>query len=62
MDNLAIEWKHPGLLALTYRQHWVWHFTNRWSVNEGSGSSYVVEVRLVPPTGDKLVLPPRLRF
>ena len=60
--NLAIEWKRPKLLAISYKQGWIQRFTNRWSVNERQGSSYVVELRLVPPGGDEFALPERLRL
>jgi hypothetical protein len=62
LENLGIEWTRPKLLAISYKSAWIHHFTNRWSWSDGKGSSYVVELRLVPPAGNEFALPETRRF
>jgi hypothetical protein len=61
-DALKVEWRRAGLLTITYDYAWVQRYTNLWAVTDDRGGRYLVDVRLISPTGDDSALPVRYRF
>jgi hypothetical protein len=59
---LKVEWRRAGLLTISYDYAWVQRYTNLWTVKDAEGGRYLVEVRLISPTGDDSALPIRYRF
>jgi hypothetical protein len=62
LRDLVMTWRQPKLVQISYKHGWIRAFTNRWSEVSTVGGSYVVELKLIPPEGDTLALPPTLRF
>lgn len=52
LKGFNVAWKQSGLLEIQYDEARIWQFRNLWSVWEGRASSYAVEIRLAPTSGD----------
>lgn len=59
---LNVEWRRPGLLVIRYDYGWIQRYTNLRTVVDGKDRRYLVEIRLISPTGDDSALPARYRF